>query len=187
MNEYLKQYIELQKQFRETKGKADSVRALYAFKEELEPSEDTQAKEVLVYVYDLLDFKKSAYELLSKIGDRSNPKVFRRLAIMKEYADDWGDSFALRKPRNKKTKKNERNLVSLLFGTIQTLWIPGLLSSLRKVWFVIAVARILIFTIPTLSIPWKILSICAQSALPVARRPGNTTAAFRTIALWMMV
>ena len=32
MNEYLKQYIELQKQFRETKGKADSVRALYAFK-----------------------------------------------------------------------------------------------------------------------------------------------------------
>lgn len=43
MNEYLKQYIELQKQFRETKGKADSVRALYAFKEELEQSEDTQA------------------------------------------------------------------------------------------------------------------------------------------------
>ena len=32
MNEYLKQYIELQKQFLETKGKADSVRALYAFK-----------------------------------------------------------------------------------------------------------------------------------------------------------
>ena len=96
MNEYLKQYIELQKQFRETKGKADSVRALYAFKEELEQSEDTQAKEVLVYVYDLLDFKKSAYELLSKIGDRSNPKIFRRLAIMKEYADDWGDSFAIR-------------------------------------------------------------------------------------------
>ena len=32
MNEYLKQYIELQKQFRETKGKADSVRSLYAFK-----------------------------------------------------------------------------------------------------------------------------------------------------------
>ena len=48
MNEYLKHYIELQKQFRETKGKADSVRALYAFKEELEQSEDTQAKEVLV-------------------------------------------------------------------------------------------------------------------------------------------
>ena len=58
MNEYLKQYIELQKQFRETKGNPDSVRALYTFKEKLELSEDKQAKEVLVDVYDLLDFKK---------------------------------------------------------------------------------------------------------------------------------
>lgn len=38
MNEYLKQYIELQKQFRETKGNPDSVRALYTFKEKLELS-----------------------------------------------------------------------------------------------------------------------------------------------------
>ena len=53
MNEYLKQYIELQKQFRETKGNPDSVRALYTFKEKLEQSEDKQAKEVLVDVYDL--------------------------------------------------------------------------------------------------------------------------------------
>ena len=51
----------------------------------------------------------------------------------------------------------------------------------------IAVARILIFTIPTPSIPWKILSICAQSALPAVRLLGNTTAAFRMIVLWMMV
>ena len=42
MNKYLKQYIELQKQFRETEGNPDSVRALYAFKEELEQSEDRQ-------------------------------------------------------------------------------------------------------------------------------------------------
>ena len=33
MNEYLKQYIELQKQFRETEGDPDSVRDLYTFKE----------------------------------------------------------------------------------------------------------------------------------------------------------
>ena len=52
MNEYLKQYIELQKQFRETEGDPDSVRALYTFKEKLELSEDKQAKEVLVDVYE---------------------------------------------------------------------------------------------------------------------------------------
>ena len=85
MNEYLKQYIELQKQFRETEGDPDSVRALYTFKEKLELSEDKQAKEVLVDVYDLLDFKKDAYELLCQIGNRSDKKTLKRLGILKEH------------------------------------------------------------------------------------------------------
>ena len=48
MNEYLTRYIELKKQFVTTNEGPDSVRALYTFKEELERSEDKQAKEVLV-------------------------------------------------------------------------------------------------------------------------------------------
>ena len=56
MNEYLKRYIELKKQFVATNNSPDSVRSLYAFKEELEYMEGEQAKEVLVDVYDLLDF-----------------------------------------------------------------------------------------------------------------------------------
>lgn len=64
MTEYQKTYIELKKQFVATNEGPDNVRALYTFKEELEQSEDQQAKEVLVDVYDLLDFKKDAYELL---------------------------------------------------------------------------------------------------------------------------
>ena len=72
MTEYQKTYIELKKQFVATNEGPDSVRALYTFKEELEQSEDQQAKEVLVDVYDLLDFKKDAYELLCQIGNRSD-------------------------------------------------------------------------------------------------------------------
>ena len=64
MTAYQKTYIELKKQFSATEGGPDSVRALYTFKEKLELSEDKQAKEVLVDVYDLLDFKKAPYELL---------------------------------------------------------------------------------------------------------------------------
>ena len=116
MNEYLKEYIELQKQFRETKGNPDSVRALYTFKEKLELSEDKQAKEVLVDVYDLLDFKKDAYELSAT-----------------------------------------------------------------------AAARRPIFSIQAPFTLWRILSICARSVSPVAKQPGNMTAASRTIALWIMV
>ena len=47
MTEYQKTYIELKKQFVATNEGPDSVRALYTFKEELEQSEDQQAKEFL--------------------------------------------------------------------------------------------------------------------------------------------
>ena len=108
MNEYLKQYIELQKQFRETEGDPDSVRALYTFKEKLELSEDKQAKEVLVDVYDLLDFKKDAYELLCQIGNRSDKKTLKRLGTLKDYAENWGNHYALPKPKTdrKSTRLN---------------------------------------------------------------------------------
>ena len=102
MNKYLKQYIELQKQFRETEGNPDSVRALYAFKEELEQSEDRQAKEVLVDVYDLLDFKKDAYELLCQIGDRSNKKTLKRLGTFEGLRGELGQS--IRHPQAQNTR-----------------------------------------------------------------------------------
>ena len=108
MNEYLKQYIELQKQFRETEGYPDSVRALYAFKEKLEQSEDKQAKAVLVDVYDLLDFKKDAYELLRQIGNRSNKKMLKRLGVLKDYAENWGNHYAIPKPKMLEEKQKEK-------------------------------------------------------------------------------
>ena len=97
MNEYLKRYIELKKQFQETEGNSNSVRALYDFKEKLEQNEDKQAKEVLVDVYDLLDFKKDAYELLCQIGDRSDKKTLKRLGTLKDYAENWGNHSGYRR------------------------------------------------------------------------------------------
>lgn len=108
MNEYLKKYIELQKQFHATKNEPESVRALYAFKEELEQTKDKQAQEVLVDVYDLLDFKKSAYDLLSQIGDRSDRKTLKRLSVLKEYAEHWGNGYAIPKPKTKEEKQKDQ-------------------------------------------------------------------------------
>ena len=99
MNEYLTRYIELKKQFVTTNEGPDSVRALYTFKEELERSEDKQAKEVLVDVYDLLDFKKDAYDLLCQIGNRSDKKALKRLGVLKDYAENWGNHYAIPKPK----------------------------------------------------------------------------------------
>ncbi|WP_425117356.1 CbrC family protein [Anaeromassilibacillus sp. SJQ-1] len=108
MNEYLKRYIELKKQFQETEGNSNSVRALYDFKEKLEQNEDKQAKEVLVDVYDLLDFKKDAYELLCQIGDRSDKKALKRLGTLKDYAENLGNHYALPKPKTPEEKQREK-------------------------------------------------------------------------------
>ncbi len=191
MNEYLKQYIELQKQFRETEGDPDSVRALYTFKEKLELSEDKQAKEVLVDVYDLLDFKKDAYELLCQIGNRSDKKTLKRLGTLKDYAENWGNHYALPKPKTPEEKQKEKERQAQLglppSGITQTLWKLGLLKSLRMALSATAAARRPIFSIQPPFTPWRILHICAQSASPTAKQPGNMTVVFKMISLWMMV
>ena len=106
MTEYGKHYIELKKQLAATGGGPDSIRALYAFKEELEQTEDKQAREVLVDVYDLLDFKKDAYDLLSQIGDRSNRRVLKRLGTLKDDAENWGNRYAIPRPKTPEEKRS---------------------------------------------------------------------------------
>jgi len=108
VTEYLKTYIELKKQYEQTNGTPEIVRALYDFKEKLEQTEDPQAREVLVNVYDLLDFKKDAYDLLCQIGDRSDQKVLKRLGTMKDYAEKWGNHYALPKPKTAREKEHAR-------------------------------------------------------------------------------
>lgn len=191
MNEYLKQYIELQKQFRETEGDPDSVRALYTFKEKLELSEDKQAKEVLVDVYDLLDFKKDAYELLCQIGNRSDKKTLKRLGILKDYAENWGNHYALPRPKTPEEKQKEKERQAQLAcppsGITRTLWQPARLRNPQTALSATAVARRPIFSIQPPFTPWRILHICAQSASPTAKQPGNMTVVFKMISLWMMV
>lgn len=191
MNEYLKRYIELKKQFVATNNSPDSVRSLYAFKEELEYMEEEQAKEVLVDVYDLLDFKKDAYDLLCQIGNRSDKKTLKRLGTLKDYAENWGNHYAIPKPKTPKEKQSEKeqrsNWVCLPFGITQTLWILGLLMSPKRVLSATVAVRPPISFIPIRSSPLRILRICVQSVSLVVQQPGSITVAFKMICLWMMV
>ena len=191
MTEYQKTYIELKKQFVATNEGPDSVRALYTFKEELEQSEDQQAKEVLVDVYDLLDFKKDAYELLCQIGNRSDKKTLKRLGTLKDYAENWGNHYALPKPKTPEEKQKEKERQAQLglpaFRYHPILWKLGLLRNPQTALSATAAARRPIFSIQAPFTLWRILSICARSVSPVAKQPGNMTAASRTIALWIMV
>ena len=100
MTEYQQKYIQLKNQYDKTNGGCESIVALYGFKEELEKIDSVEAKTVLVYVYDLLDLKQSAYNLLVEIGDTSDKKTAKRLAQLKKSADTMGDRFALPKPKS---------------------------------------------------------------------------------------
>lgn len=191
MNEYLKRYIELKKQFVATNNSPDSVRSLYAFKEELEYMEEEQAKEVLVDVYDLLDFKKDAYDLLCQIGNRSDKKTLKRLGTLKDYAEIGETIMLSRNPKRQKKsrarKNSGSNWVCLPFGITQTLWILGLLMSPKRVLSATVAVRPPISFIPIRSSPLRILRICVQSVSLVVQQPGSITVAFKMICLWMMV
>lgn len=108
MTEYQQKYIQLKNQYDKTNGGCESVVTLYGFKEELEKIGSVEAKTVLVYVYDLLDLKQSAYNLLVEIGDTSDKKTAKRLAQLKKSADTMGDRFALPKPKTEAEKLQEK-------------------------------------------------------------------------------
>lgn len=190
MTEYQKTYIELKKQFVATNEGPDSVRALYTFKEELEQSEDQQAKEVLVDVYDLLDFKKDAYELLCQIGDRSDKKTLKRLGVLKDYAENWGNHYAIPKLKTPKEKQKEKERQAQL-GLPAFRYHPNPLAtgafaeSADGVVCDCCGKTTRIFILRPFS-PWRTLNTCAQRVSPAARRPGNMTAAFKMISLWTM-
>lgn len=108
MNVYQEKYIALKKQFEQSKGDSGSVTALYDFKERLEECEEIEAKEVLVNVYDLLNYKKDAYDLLSSIGDLSDIKIKKRLGKMKEYTENWRNDLPFPSLKQKKIFRKKK-------------------------------------------------------------------------------
>lgn len=114
MNDYLQLYIERKKQFETSDGNKESVLRLYELKDALEKINSKDAKEILVNVYDLLNYKKDAYDLLMSISDLSNVKVKKRLGKMKIYAENWKNEFVIPKPKTKEELEKEREKLTEL-------------------------------------------------------------------------
>lgn len=105
MNDYLDRYIEVSKKFRKNRKNRENILALYDLKEELERLGDEQSNEILVGVYDLLEYYQDSYEMLLKIGDPSDKKYLKRLRTMKLVAEKYGNNFAIPKPKIHKDMK----------------------------------------------------------------------------------
>ena len=112
MNEFQEQLVELQKQYADRKD-AESIQALYEFKDLLEEQSSVQAKRVLVDVCKTLKLYQTAYEVLRPLIIKTDKKGIRQLGNLQALAKEQGDYFALR-PIGGKAKRHREKLLAQL-------------------------------------------------------------------------
>ena len=114
MNDSMKEYIYLKKQFQAQDKDSSSVLALYEFADWLTVQETPEAKQVLVDVYQELGLYASAYALFSELVDKSDRKQVKKLFTLEKMSLSHGDRFALSRPLTEKEKKPHKEKVSEL-------------------------------------------------------------------------
>lgn len=105
MNDSMKEYIHLKKQFQSQDKDSSSVLALYEFADRLTLLETPEAKQVLVDVYQELGLYASAFALFSELVDKSDRKQVKKLFTLEKMSLSHGDRFALPRPLTEKEKE----------------------------------------------------------------------------------
>ena len=108
MNEYLKEFISLKEIYKLQDGDKSSVLALYQFTDRLAVTDEKEAKEVLVDVYQLLGMMESAYKLFSTIVNKADRKQIKKLATLQELSKSQADNYALPRPLTEKEEAARR-------------------------------------------------------------------------------
>ena len=108
MNEYLKEFISLKEIYKLQDGDKSSVLALYQFADRLVVTDEKEAKEVLVDVYQLLGMMESAYLLFSTIVNKADRKQIKKLATLQELSKSQADNYALPRPLTEKEEAARR-------------------------------------------------------------------------------
>ncbi|UNK16316.1 hypothetical protein MNQ98_17510 [Paenibacillus sp. N3/727] len=107
-NKYLNKYIELSKDFKSSNKSPQSIEKLYEFSNTLKTAKEEQARLVLSYVFSLLGYHKSAYDIFLTVSDSNNRKDQSKLFEMKKLADSHGDHFIIKRVKNKAVQKMEK-------------------------------------------------------------------------------
>ena len=111
MNDSMKEYIHLKKQFQAQDKDSSSVLALYEFADRLNLLETPEAKQVLVDVYQELSLYASAYTLFLGLVDKSDRKQVKKLFTLEKMSHSHGDRFALPRPLTEKEKEAHKEKV----------------------------------------------------------------------------
>lgn len=108
--DYQQKFLELKKKYLLCEGSAESVQALYELKDCLEEEDSPQAKLVLADVYQLLKLYQSAYETLRPLVDKEDKKA-QKLLIRLQSLSEYGNRFALYRPKGERLPKSQQNLL----------------------------------------------------------------------------
>jgi hypothetical protein len=107
-NKYLNKYIELSKEFKSSNKSPQSIEKLYEFSNTLKTAKEEQASLVLSYVFSLLGYHKSAYDIFLTVADSNNRKDQSKLFEMKKLASSHGDHFVVKRVENKTVQEMEK-------------------------------------------------------------------------------
>ena len=102
MNDSMKEYIHLKKQFQAQDKDSSSVLAFYEFADRLVLLETPEAKQVLVDVYQELGLYTSAYTIFLGLFDKSDRKHIKKFTQLERMNKTHGDRFALARPLTEK-------------------------------------------------------------------------------------
>lgn len=125
MNDYQTNYIKLKQAYEQSDGTADSVQALYEYKDFLEEEEAPEAKWALVDVCETLELYKTAYETLRPLVTREDKKALKRLGKL-QALQGQGDHYALRRQKGGKEQERQK---ALLAGLPQFRYHPNPLET----------------------------------------------------------
>ena len=113
MNDYQQKYIELKKEYERSDGAADSVQALYEYKDFLEEQTSQEAKRALVNVCETLGLYKTAYETLRPLVTREDKPALKHLGKLQSLQEQ-GDHYALPRPKGGKERAGRVELLAAL-------------------------------------------------------------------------
>ncbi len=113
-------YIEISNEFRKSNASRESVEKLYDLLYELENSKRTSEEDlILSYIYSLLGFHLSAYEIFKSVADVKDKKASTKLYAMETKAKSHKNNFTIKDLR----KFRQKNASTVLLTT--DFLVPG--------------------------------------------------------------
>lgn len=108
--DYQQKFLALKKKYLLCEDSAESVQALYELKDCLEEDNSPQSKLVLAEVYQILKLYRSAYETLRPLVTKEDKKA-QKLLLRLQSLSEYGNRFALRRPKGECLPKSQQNFL----------------------------------------------------------------------------